>query len=113
MIMKRLWYAGEPGQRSWVSGCGLWEAPFEYGGHVDGGVELSSGGGCLQVEEWMLAGFSRQCEETCSKCGPRWLAGDVGDDLVGVGVECSNDLGADEVLDRDVEPVGVALDGVE
>ena len=100
MIMKRLRYAGKPRQRSWVSGCGLWEAPFEHSGHVDGGVELSSGGGCLQVEEWMLAGVSRQCEETCSECGPRWLAGDVGDDLVGVGVECSNDLGADDVLGR-------------
>lgn len=92
MIMKRLRYAGEPGQRAWVSGCGLWEAPFEYGGHVVGGVELSSGG-CLEVEEWMLTGVSRQCEETCSECGPRWLTGDVGDDLVGVGVECSSDLG--------------------
>ena len=24
MIMKRLRYAGEPGQRSWVGRCGLW-----------------------------------------------------------------------------------------
>jgi hypothetical protein len=113
MIMKRLRYAGKPGQRSWVSGCGLWEAPFEHGGQVPGGVEFSSGGGCLQVEEWMLPGLSRQCEETCSKCRPRWLAGEVGDDLVGLAVECSNHLGPDEVLGRYVEPVGVALDGVE
>jgi hypothetical protein len=76
-------------------------------------VELSSGGGCLEVEEWMLTVVSRQCEETCSKGGPRWLAGEVGDDLVGLAVECSNDLGPDEVLGRYVEPVGVALDGVE
>ena len=100
MIMERLRYARKPRQRSWVGGCGLWEAPVEHGYHVAGGVEFSSGGGCLEVEEWMLTSVSCQCEEVCSKCGPRWLAGEVGDDLVGVAVECSNDLGADEVLGR-------------
>jgi hypothetical protein len=66
MIMECFWNAGKPRQRSWVSGCGLWEAPFERGGHVAGGVEFSSGGGCLQVEQWALPGFSRQPEEMCS-----------------------------------------------
>ncbi len=61
----------------------------------------------------MLTGVCRQCEEMCSECGPRRLAGDAGDDLVGLAVECFNDPGAEEVLGRDVEPVGVALDGVE
>jgi hypothetical protein len=32
MIMECLRYAGKPRQRSWVSGCGLWEAPFKHGG---------------------------------------------------------------------------------
>jgi hypothetical protein len=61
----------------------------------------------------MLTGFSRQCEETCSKCRPRRLAGEVGDDLVGLAVECSNNLRPDEVLGCHLEPVSVALDGVE
>jgi len=70
MIMECLRYAGKPRQWAWVGGCGLWEAPVEYGGHVFCGVEFSSGGGCLQVEEWMVTGFSRQCEETCSEGRP-------------------------------------------
>ena len=61
----------------------------------------------------MFSGFSRQSEEMCSEGRPRRLAGEVGDDVVGLAVECSNDLGADGLLGRDVEPVGVTLDGVE
>ena len=38
MIMKRLRYAGKPGQRPWVGGCGFWEAPVQHGGHVSGRV---------------------------------------------------------------------------
>ena len=113
MIMKRFRNAGKPGQRSWVGGCGLWEAPVEYGGHVAGGMEFSSGGGCLQVEEWVLTGLSRQGEQVCSEGRPRRLAGEFGDDLVGLAVEHLNDLGANQLLGRDMEPVGVALDGVE
>jgi hypothetical protein len=66
MIMERLRYARKPRQRSWVGGCGLWEAPVEHGDDVAGGVEFSSGGGCLEVEEWMLTSVSGQCEEVCS-----------------------------------------------
>ena len=54
---------GKPRKRPWVGGCRLWEAPVEYGGHVAGGVEFSSGGSCLQVEEWVLTGLRRQGEQ--------------------------------------------------
>ena len=111
--MKRFRYAGKPGQRSRVGGCGLWEAPVQYGGHVSGGVEFSSGGGCLQVEEWVLPGLSRQSEQVCSQRRPGRLAGEFGDDLVGLAVEHLNDLGSNQLLGRDMEPVGVALDGLE
>jgi hypothetical protein len=113
MIMKRLRYAGKPRQRSWVSGCGLWEAPFEHGGHVAGGVEFSSGGGCLQVEEWMLTGVSRQREDMCSECRPRRLACEFGHDLIGMGVQGFDDLRSELVLGRRVEAVRVALDRIE
>ena len=113
MIMKRFRNAGKPGQRSWVGRCGLWEAPVEHGGHVAGGIEFSSGGGCLQVEEWVLTGFSRQSEQMCSEGRPGRLAGEFGDDLVGSAVEHLNGLGSNQLLGRDMEPVGVALDSVE
>ena len=64
--MERLRNAGKPRQRSWVSGCGFGEAPVQHGGHVSGGMEFSSGGGCVQVEEWVLTGLSRQREQMCS-----------------------------------------------
>jgi hypothetical protein len=76
-------------------------------------VEVASGGGCLQVDEWMFSGIGRQREETCSKCGPRWLAGDVGDDLVRMGVQGFDDPLSELVPGRRVEPVGVTLDGVK
>ena len=76
-------------------------------------MEFASGGGCLQVEEWVLTGLSRQREQVCSEGRPRRLAGEFGDDLVGLAVEHLNDLGANELLGRHMEPVGVALDGVE
>ena len=113
MITKRCRNSGKPLKRSLADSCGFLEAPVEYGGNVAGGVEFSACGGCLQVEERVLTGFSRQSEEMCSEGRPRRLAGEVGDDVVGLAVECSNDLGSDELLGRDVEPVGVALDGVE
>jgi len=65
MIMKRFRYAGKPGQRSWVGRCGVWEAPVQYGGHVSCCVEFATGGGCVQVEEWVLTGLRRQPEEMC------------------------------------------------
>ena len=52
MIMNRFWYPGKPRERSWVSRCGVWEAPVEHGGHGSCGVEFASGGGCLQVKKW-------------------------------------------------------------
>jgi hypothetical protein len=113
MIMECLRYAGKPRQWAWVGGCGLWEAPVEYGGHVFCGVEFSSGGGCLQVEEWVLPGLRRQGEQVCSERRPGRFAGEFGDDLVGLVIEHLNDLGSNELLGRDMEPVGVALDGVE
>jgi hypothetical protein len=50
MIMKRLRNTGKPGKRPWVSGCGLWETPVQHGSHVCRGVEVATGGRCLQVE---------------------------------------------------------------
>jgi hypothetical protein len=113
MIMKRIRNAGKPRQRSRVGRCGLWEAPIQYGGHVAGGMEFSSDGGCLQVEEWVLTGVRRQSEQVCSERRPGRLAGEFRDDLVGLAVKHLNDLGPDQLLGRDMEPVGVALDGVE
>jgi hypothetical protein len=66
MIMKRLRNTRKLGQRPRVGGCGFWEAPVEHGGHVICGVEFSSSGGCLQVEEWVFTGLSRQSEQVCS-----------------------------------------------
>jgi hypothetical protein len=62
MIMERLRNPGKPGKRSWVCGCWFWEAPVQHGGHVPGGVEFSSGGRCVQVQEWVLAGVGREGE---------------------------------------------------
>jgi hypothetical protein len=62
MGMERFWYAREPGQRTWVDGREGREAPVEDGGHVAGSAEVSSGGGCLQVQEGVLLGFGRQRE---------------------------------------------------
>ena len=78
-----------------------------------GGVEFATGGRCVQVEEWVLTGLSRQGEQVCSERRPRRLVGEFGDDLVGSAVEHLNDLGSDELLGRHMEAVGVALDGVE
>jgi hypothetical protein len=61
-------------------------------------VEFATGGGCVQVEEWVLPGLSRQPEEMCSERRPRRLVGEMGDDLVGSGVEHVNDLGSDQLL---------------
>jgi hypothetical protein len=44
---------------------------------------------------------------------PGRFAGEVGDDLVGLTIERLNDLGSDQLLGRDIEPVGVALNRVE
>ena len=104
---------GSQGSGPGFGGCGFWEAPVQYGGHVSCRVEFASGGGCLQVEEWVLTGLSRQSEQMCSQGRPGGFAGEFGDDLVGSGVEHLNGLGSDELLGRDMKAVGVALDGVE
>ncbi len=93
--------------------CGLREPPVEYCGHVAGGLKVASGGGCPEVEEWVLTGFNRQREQVCSQGRPRRLAGEFRNDLVSLAVERMNDLGANQLLGRDMGPVGVALDGVE
>ena len=64
------------------------------------------------MEEWVLTGFSRQREQVCSEGRPGRLAGEFRDDLVGLAVEHLNDLGANQLLGRDMEPVGVALNGI-
>jgi hypothetical protein len=60
--MQPCWNAWKPGQRPWVGRCELWEAPVEDGGHVAGGSEVASAGGCQQVAEWVLLGFGGQRE---------------------------------------------------
>ena len=77
------------------------------------GVEFATGGGCVQVEEWVLTGLGRQGEQVCPQGRPGRLAGEFGDDLVGSAVEHLNDLGSEELLGRHLKAVGVALDGVE
>jgi hypothetical protein len=61
----------------------------------------------------VLPGLSRQREQACSEGRPGGLARDFRDDLVGLAVERVNDLKSDELLGCHLEPVGVALDGVE
>jgi len=62
MVMERFWYAWEPRQWTWAGGREFWEAPVKDGGHVASSAEIASGGGCQQVAEWVLLGFSRQRE---------------------------------------------------
>ena len=66
----------------------------------------------MEVDEWVLTGFSRQREQVCSKGRPRRLAGEVRNDLVRQAVKRVNDLGSEELLDCRLESVGVALDRV-
>jgi hypothetical protein len=65
MIMKRLRNTGKPRERSRVGGCGFWEAPVQHGGYVFRGVEFSSGGGCVQVDEGVFTGLGRQSDQVC------------------------------------------------
>ena len=113
MIMKGVRNAGKPGQRSRVGRCGLWEAPVEYGRHVAGGMEFPSGDRCVQVQEWVLTGLNGQGEHVSSERRSGRLAGEFGDDLVGSAVEHLNDLGANQLLGRDMEAVRVALNSLE
>ena len=60
----------------------------------------------------MLTGLRCQSEQVCSERRPGRFAGEFRDDLVGLAVKHLNELGSDQLLGRDMEPVGVALDGV-
>jgi len=113
MLMELLGDAGQPGQRPWTGGRQLGETPVEDGGHVCRGLRVASGGGRVQVDERMLTGLSRQREQLCSEGRPGRLAGESGDDLVGLAVERVNDPGSDELLGCDLERVGVALDSLK
>jgi len=66
MIMNRLRNSGKPRQWSVFAGWGFWKAPIQDSGHVCRRAEFAAGGGCMQVEEWVLPGLSRQPEEMCS-----------------------------------------------
>src|SRR5829696_8831279 len=109
---ERFWNAPEPRQRTWVDGRRLWEAPVEDGGHVACGSEVASGGGCLQVAEWVLLAFGSQVEEVCPKGWPGGFSGESGKVSVGL-VELCDGLGSNELFGCDVEAVGVALDRLE
>ena len=67
----------------------------------------------MEVEEWAFTGFGRQREQVCSEGWPRRLAGEFRDDVVGLAIEYLNNLGANQLLGRDMEPVDVALNSVE
>jgi hypothetical protein len=84
MVMQRCWNTGEPGQRTWVDWRELWEAQVEDSGHVAGSPEVSSGGGCLQVQEGVLLGFGRQREQVGSQGWPGRFGGESGEVLVGL-----------------------------
>jgi len=67
----------------------------------------------MEVEEWVFTGFGRQREQVCSEGWPGRFAGEFRDDVVGLVIEYLNNLGANQLLGRDMEPVGVALNGLE
>jgi hypothetical protein len=67
----------------------------------------------MEVEEWVFTGFGRQREQVRSEGWPRRLAGEFRDDVAGLAIEYLNNLGANQLLGRDMEPVGVALNGLE
>jgi hypothetical protein len=61
----------------------------------------------MEVEEWVFTGFGRQREQVCSEGWPRRLAGEFRDSVAGLAIEYLNNLGANQLLGRDMEPVGV------
>ena len=70
MVLQRGWNAREPGQRTWVGRRELWEAPGKDGGHIAGGAEVTSEGGCQHVAERLFTGFGRQREQVGSQGRP-------------------------------------------
>ena len=67
----------------------------------------------MEVDEWVFTGFGRQRKQVCSEDWPRRLAGEFRDDVVGLAIEYLSTLGPNQLLGRDMEPVGVALNGLE
>jgi hypothetical protein len=63
----------------------------------------------MEVDERVLTGLSRQRQQVCSEGRPRRLAGERGDDLVGFAIEHLNDLGANQLLGREMEPAFAGL----
>ena len=45
------------------------QAPVEHGGAVVGGVQFATGGGCLQLEEGVLAGLAANAERWARRVG--------------------------------------------
>jgi hypothetical protein len=90
----------------------LWEAAVEDGGHVAGGSEVASAGGCQQVAERVFTGFGRQREQVGSEGWPGGFSGEPGEVLVGL-VELCDGLGSEKLFGCHVEAVGVALDRLE
>ena len=65
MILKGLRNAGKPGRGPTSADAGP-GAPVEYSSHVFSRAEISPKCGFMEVEEWVLTGFSRQREQVCS-----------------------------------------------
>jgi hypothetical protein len=63
------------------------------------------------VAEWVLTGFGRECEQMGSQAWPCGFGGESGDVPIGL-VELGQGLWSDELFGREVEGVGVTLDGV-
>jgi hypothetical protein len=63
MAVERCWNVWEPGQRTRVDRRQRWETPVEHGGHVAGSAEVTSEGGCLQVQDGVLLGSGREGEQ--------------------------------------------------
>ena len=113
MVLERCGDSAEPGQRCpIVGGCGFGEAPVEDGGHVSGGAEVPPEGGLVEVDQGMLAGLRGQGDQVSTEGGPGRLVGDPGHDLVGLVVERLDGARSDDVFGGDVQPVGVAEDGL-
>jgi hypothetical protein len=110
--LERFWYAGEPRQRPWVGRREGSEAPVEDGGHIACSAEVSNGGGCLQVAEWVFTGFGGEGEQVGSQGWPGGFGGESGKVVVGLVALCDG-LGSDELPGGEVEAVGVALDRLE
>ena len=90
--MEREWNAREPGQRTRVGRREHCEAPVEDGRHIACGSEVTSGGRCQQVAEWMLTGLGRQVDQVRSEGWPGRLSGETGNVVVGL-VELCDGLG--------------------